>query len=311
MSVMATIRGVRSAGSPRRARRTAFTLMETLLAVSLSATLVVFLAAAMNLYSKVVSDRRTDVANAQVARLILHRFAADLRAAYYSEQPPTETAESEEEGEPESEPDITETTADPTGATVQPQAGLFGNQYELQMDVLGRFPLPVKYDSMVSQTIDPITANLTSDPKTVTYFMRPTTAAELDGTPLQSFNADDNTANEDRAVLIRRVQNRARALYSAEFGDPTSAMQGEQFLTDQIASIEFMYFDGVEWLDAWDSTLMGGLPTAVQITIVVLEAEEASAMAGLLGANSVEADNIYQLVVTLPTAKLASSSTSF
>ena len=82
-----------------RSRHVAFTLIEVVLAVALSALLFVLIGAGMNAYSRLVSDRRANVVNAQAARSILNQIASDLRSAYYSEDAAQDVAETEETGE--------------------------------------------------------------------------------------------------------------------------------------------------------------------------------------------------------------------
>ena len=298
---------------PWRCARTAssgrgFTLMETILAISLSAGLLLLVASAMGLYSRLVLDRRTEVTNAQVGRAVLQLIAEDLRAAFYVEEEDggqgaalsggSDDSTSTDGGADSSADGTSADTADLTNATVT-TPGLYGNQFELQLDVLGRFTKPVKYDALTAAGLDPRAANLWSDPKIITYYLRESDPAELVGTPLQTTSAFDAPR---RTVLIRRVQSRAEALFSATTGDTTLAMQGEQLLSDQIASLEFEYFDGLQWVTEWDSTLDGGLPVAVRIVVTVVDADR-EMTEGPVDAADLSAANFFQLTVALPLAQ--------
>ncbi|MCZ6658663.1 MAG: hypothetical protein O7C67_15330 [Gammaproteobacteria bacterium] len=297
--------------------RAGFTLLETILAVSLSAVLLVLVGSAINLYSRIVSDRRSEVVNAQVARAVLQYMAKDIRFAMYSQAKDDGGGGSDDlsEGSGDGSGDDLGgggdslgnedfiATADLTTNAVQPTPGLYGNAYELQVDVQGRFVRPVKYDTLAATGISLQSANLLSDPKTVTYYLRPSDPGELVGTPLQLFDA---TAEGQRSVLIRRVQSRAEAVYAATYGDAGSLVQGEQLLSDQIVSMTFAYFDGFEWLDEWDSAIYQGLPLAVQITIVVVDAEESAGGVPV----DMTTDNLYQLTVNLPLADASGGSSS-
>ena len=69
-----------------RSPRAAFTLLEIILALALSALLLGTLAMAIQTSLKATNSGRTDVAEAQLARAALERIAGDLRAAVWVEQ---------------------------------------------------------------------------------------------------------------------------------------------------------------------------------------------------------------------------------
>jgi hypothetical protein len=277
-------------------------LLETILAVSLLAVLLMLMGSAIRIYSRLVTDRRADVVSAQIARAVLHRVAEDLRATFYAKQEGGQGGGLGDDGGELSGSDGASaggvTTTDLTASTAQATPGVYGNEFELQLDVLGRFAKPVKYDNLVAMGLDPQSVNLWSDPKIVTYYLRPSNPSELVGTPLEVF---DSTATEQRNVLIRRVQSRAQAIYSTAMGDPNAVQQGEQLLSDQVVGLAFEFFDGLQWLSQWDSELDGGLPVAVRVTLTIVDAHEVSAGSSV-GAMDSPAGDTYQITVSLPTA---------
>lgn len=299
--------------SPRRfKRRAGFTLLETILAVSLAALLITIIAAGMRIYTRTVSDKRNDVVNARVARIILHRIANDLRSSY------TVSAEEEDSGaslggDPlaadgglgdlagatdaaATDPgaDTSTATVDLTGSTVQQTPGIYGNQFELQVDVFGRFAEPVRYDMVSSMGADPLTSNLLSEPKVVTYYTRAATSSELSGTLLES---NESNASETMSILARRVQTRAIAINSATLG-AVDTLSGEQMLSDQVVSIQFEYHDGVDWTAEWDTETMGGLPIAVRITVTVADASDESFDNVVM-----DSTNTFEMIVRIPTTE--------
>ena len=296
------MKGTTSRRTTHRQQRPGFTLMETILAVALSTLLIAMIGAGMRIYTRVVADRRADVVNAQLARVVLQHMSRDIQRAFLAAGDEEDSGDisagdetSEDIGDT-TDPieDDLDTTLDLTGSTVQPTPGLYGNQFELQIDVLGQFAKPVKFDALTMAGVDPIASNLLSDPKVITYYLRAADSAELAGTPLQSVEEEFG----QRTVLIRRVQSRAAAIY-ATTANVSDIQSGEQMLSDQVVSVEFAYHDGYDWLDSWDSSIMGGLPVAVSITLTVVDEANTDNSTD----TELTGDNIYQLTVRIPTVE--------
>lgn len=299
------------------ARRSGFTLLETILAVALSALLIAAIAAGMRIYTSVVADRRADVVNAQVARVILQRIATDLRGAYLAQEEATNDSLAIGDGTDDlaadgglgtdvdasgSTDEAFDATLDLTGSTVQVQPGLYGNATELQVDVLGQFAKPIRYDMLVDAGVDPLSANLLSEPKVITYYLRSADDSELIGTPLESIILSDSGR---KMILSRRVQTRAQAVFDTASVGIGNMQAGEQLLSDQVVSIEFAYHDGYDWLDSWDSSLMGGLPVAVNITLTIVD-ETATDNSDN---STLTQDNVFQQTVRIPAAELLTDDT--
>lgn len=287
--------------------RSGFTLLEMILAVGLTALLISLIGAGMRIYTNIVAERRADVANAQVARFVLDRIANDLRASYTAaleEDAASLSADAGVTATGETEDGATETdaslesedlTVDLTGSSAQQVPGIYGNEFELQVDVFGQFAKPIRYDMLTAAGSDPFTSNLLSDPKVITYYTRAMDASELAGTVLESV---DSSLGETKSILIRRIQSRAVALNSQASG--MSDMQaGEQLLSSQVFSIQFAYHDGYDWLSSWDTSLIGELPVAVSITVTIID-DTADAADNI----EINGDNTFQKVVRIPTASL-------
>lgn len=298
-------------------RRAGFTLLETILAVALSALLIAAIAAGMRVYTSVVADRRADVVNAQVARVILQRIATDLRGAYMMPEEDSGgsaalgggTDDLAADGGLGTETDSSATTdeafdatLDLTGSTVQVEPGLYGNATELQVDVLGQFAKPIRYDMLTDAGLDPLAANLLSEPKVITYYSRSADDNELVGTPLESIVLSESGR---KTILSRRVQTRAQAVFDTASVGIGNMQAGEQLLSDQVISIEFAYHDGYDWLDSWDSSLMGGLPIAVNITLTIVD-ETATDNSDN---TTLTQDNVFQQTVRIPAAELPTDDT--
>ncbi|MBI1900684.1 MAG: hypothetical protein HYS13_06180 [Planctomycetia bacterium] len=181
-------------------------------------------------------------------------------------------------------------TEDIAGSTTLPAVvGLYGNQYELQVDT-SRLPRVDQYDPAFTPSG---TADIPSDVKTVAYFLRTTPISQEPG---------------GRPGLVRRSLDRAVAEWSSDGGGLTSQYDGD-LLAPEVTALEFRYFDGKEWLTEWDSQQLGGLPMAVEIVIVV-DRTVLQQQPGLLAANpeitqgdTLSDPRLYRLVVQLPGAQ--------
>jgi hypothetical protein len=334
---------------PGRAVRTGFTLLETLLAVFLSAMLVLLVGAAINFYVRFVDARRNFVARSQIGRAVLGRIADDLRGAWY---PATETSKSEEiSGDLADTESLDADTlveaeealvADLATTAVPSVVGLYGNQYQLQVDVV-RDPHPARYDALLAAGIDPRQANVSSEVKTIAYYVRDVTPDELSLWGAVPDQAAAAAVATERAALIRRVQQRADLAAinttgtgiatasdgSAGFAGQAVATQaggpltnnplagqagnlqvGEQLLAEEIPLIEFLYFDGLDWYPDWDSQMRGGLPMAVSIAVSVRRDDATPWQDGAsqnvpVGSQSSlsEPVEVFRLTVHLPTAQ--------
>ena len=291
--------------------RHGFTLMETVLAVSLSALLIALIGAGMRLYTSTVADRRADVVNARVARIVFQRIGNDLSAAYTVSQDEESGASSDLGATDDLAADgglgagttdeaSIDTTVDLVGNAVQVVPGIYGNQFELQIDILGKFPEPVRYDMGIASSGDPLASNLLSEPKTVTWSLRSASSTELAGTPLESVESNER---ESMTILSRRVQTRAVAVNSASAG-LADLQSGEQLLSDQIVSLQFQYHDGYDWTDTWDSSTMG-LPIAVKVTLTVSDPSLED-----YGTVELSVDNTFEMVFRVPAAEALTSTTT-
>ncbi len=344
-------------------RRTAFTLLEVLLALALASLVFVAIAMAVDLQLRVIDAGRTETEEAQLARAILRRMADDLRGAVQYQVIDFSSLESLASnaagvaGNLQSEDDLVGTDLDPnadsggnptggggstggasggggsgdttggldeTGsdadseispsqdiaATGAPATipGVYGNQYELQIDV-SRLPRPDEYSGVMAMTDGTSPLIIPSDVKTVSYFLR--TAGDAALTPMTQGGFTDEAT---QGGLVRREIDRAVARYAMDSGDITLLDATGDVIAPEVTNLQFQYFDGVSWLQEWDSELMEGLPVAIEIAIAITprrfleDAEE-----GSLGGSASEffpGEMVYRTVVRLPAAKVAASSTS-
>jgi hypothetical protein len=186
-------------------------------------------------------------------------------------------------------------TLEPTSAP-----GLYGNQYELQVDV-SRLPRVDQYEAALAATAEGSVPDIVSDVKTVAYFLHTD-----ESMPVNVGLADTPTAIG--SGIVRRQMDRAKTSFSAQDGTLDPSAGGGDLLAPEVNYLEFRYFDGLEWQTEWDSEQTGGLPVAVEITIGIdpasgedpetLDVTEASDLA-----TADMSEFLYRLVVHLPVAQ--------
>jgi hypothetical protein len=177
---------------------------------------------------------------------------------------------------------------------------LFGNQYELQVDV-SRLPRVDQYEAALAATAAGQMPDIVSDVKTVAYFLQTD-----DSTEVSVGLADTTTATG--SGLVRRSMDRAVTSFSASGGDLDPSAGGGSMLAPEVNYLEFRYFDGLEWQVEWDSEEMGGLPVAVEITIGIDPTGGADPQTlDVTEVNDLAMEDmneyLYRLVVHLPVAQ--------
>ena len=99
----------------------------------------------------------------------------------------------------------------------------------------------------------------------------PSTAGDAVGCDIQRIELalqDDDEQDGSRS-LVRRVTTN---LLAAKATDPA-----EEVLCRGVRSLNLRYYDGLEWLDAWDSsTLAGELPLAIEVTLRIDAVDDAT-----------------------------------
>ena len=201
--------------------------------------------------------------------------------------------------------DVSDTgaTQDIASTTTPPAVpGLYGNQYQLQVDV-SRIPRVDEFQRMRSPDALFKIQDIPSDVKTIAYYYR-----SVDNTTATTATSNRfGGSTKERTGLVRRVLDRAVTLQASETGGLTGVEDVGEVIAPEVTAIQFEYFDGMQWVYEWDSEEMGGLPMAVRIPLSVstAQATEETSSPLLSGTNTLQTgtDMIYSLVVRLPTAK--------
>lgn len=278
--------------------RPAFTLLEVLMALGLTTLLVAAVYKALDLHWSYQTAGREQVERSQVARAILQRMTSDLKSIVFIE-PEEDVGTSEEDDETDAT-EVDDTTSDDPleGTTI----GLTGTTDKLQ--ILVSKPTRMVTGNFSGEVDDVLT--IAGQLKTVSYFL-----ADTGGGGLQGAVANLSTTTPANSIgvqgLARLEAERAAVDFADQQMDLNGLAQSAQVLAHEVVSLQFKYFDGVNWLDAWDSSayveksvegeleeVIAGLPQAVEITLGLRNEEDTDP--GV-------ADQTYRLVVSLPIAK--------
>lgn len=271
--------------TPQPGRRNGFTLVEVLLSMTLVIVLIVAVYAGLDVYRRISTVGRAEVDRSQLARAIQQKIAVDIRSVIFT-PPKQETAE-ETEGEAADESLTEETESlpeelDPATASSAGSKGVVGNSTMLVLNI-SRPPRGLNYSSFLDAGD---ARSRTSDLISVTYLL-----AGSNGPNVAQLIA----SNSGKTGLARMAGDRLSLDQADEEGNDQLLAESGTVIAEEVNLLEFRYFDGTDWLDAWDSRTSGTLPRAIEVTIGF-----ESAVADPDGGT--KAAYVKRFVVTLPAA---------
>lgn len=264
--------------SKRREARGGFTLLEVLLAISISMVIMGALIFMIDFQLRSLDTSHRRVEEAQLARALLQRMAEDIRAAVrydpldFNSLIPASAGSFDAAGLAEGAASAGDSPSIPGGggagtgsaddlaadsesnsssiSTDEPQAipGLYGGIDQrglnmLQVDV-SRLPRLDEFQQLVAVGPDGRTIDHVSDVKTVSYYIHPV----LGG-------------------LVRRVRSRVSEQYALETGLIDDTGDEAFIIAPEVVDLSYRYFDGTQWYYDWNSNDRSGLPMAVEITL--------------------------------------------
>ncbi len=249
--------------------RSGLSLLEMLLAIGLGLMLVSGIYAAITQSARQSSIGRIEMERLQIARAVFRKIELDLRASMFA----AETAASDSTGAVQ-EATTTSSSSDSsrsgtaaggsgsagnaeaaTTTTIESETedewtgslGIRGSATELWIDL-----------SYIRRQIDfSMTTTAGSDLQTVAYFLSTADSSSGDNSSQAAVGEGLVRSRGDRSVL--RTLN-------ASSGD--SILPGPmELLAPEIEQVGFRFFDGLAWYEEWDSSTIGALPRAVEISI--------------------------------------------
>lgn len=280
----------------RHHQRHAFTLLEVVFALGLSLVLLTAMLSAIDLYRQVSTAGREDVEQSQLARTILRSFEIDVRSVMFTPPPAEEEEEllsSDGETIPAAEEadEVVVETVDAAAVLSLRSGGIFGDATTLVIHA-GR--PPGKLESL--QLTEPV-----SDLKSISYFLATPGAEGLPGTAASFIDTNDSGQPQG---LARLEGDRMAVEFADAAGDLQLLAAQTRLLAAEVDFLQFRYFDGLTWLEAWDSVAYERLPNAIEITLGInsnTEADASTIDASTIG-TAPRPSRLYRFVVAIPSA---------
>lgn len=304
----------RAAGhSKTSASRSGLTLLELLIALGLGVLLIASVGATLMIYLRTETQGRERMQRAQIVRSLYRRMSDDLRDVVFLEQITSQSqesgmtaAEETEQADLEAEfalPSDYEEYLTPSEALGTKTNGLYGDSNSLVIYIKRPRRLPPRVAAQKSTDEDEslLESMNGSGLRCVSWYQNDVSSvgAMIDSTILDSFESEDLTAPGGSSGLCR-LDHDATDLKSSE--DVFVLVSSDaQLLAPEVTEVRFRYFDGVDWVEEWDSTLQERLPNAVEVTLT-FETVELPAKQMVFEPPLEDSDNTVRFVIALPMA---------
>ncbi len=276
----------------------AFTLLEVVLAISLTSVVIALLMTAVGQFIIHIDSGRTQVETAQLARTLLKQIADDLRAVRYA-NPSAESSSNQSSTSNSESPEAADSgTQDNSGsnrtssdngsqdnpATTSPsgvgETGIVGSKTELRITRSGswrweRLTEQLETQSAGTEDDEAHYALMAQAPKTVRYFVRE--GDEMSTAMLAAEGVDEKPAENIVGLCRERVATEVARSGTSD-SDPTSISASDmlegsyvELLAPEVIDLQFAYSFGGELYDEWNATEEEGLPNAVEIRLTLLK----------------------------------------
>lgn len=236
----------------RTSQRMGFTLLEVLLALTLSVILLGAIFTAMDQSWRLTSSGRIEMERAQLARALVRRLTVDVRSIAFV-PPPVVESEEESSSSPATTTGATSTEVEEVTTS---SFGIRGDGLRVEMQISRP-----RRDLEFAANVDGNTIETrTSDLRVVSY----------------QLGAAGGTAGTAATGLVRTEGDRLASLQVENQGGNELSLSASQVLAPEVIQLQFRYFDGLAWYPTWDSEQAGRLPRALEVTIVFTPATSTS-----------------------------------
>ena len=291
-------------------RRRGLTLLEVILALALSAVVLVMVGASVRLHLRMFETRRLGLEQAEVARALFRQISRELRSAVVAD-PLSAVSATGDAASTEADPNATSDATQAVDPMQQTAIGLYGTLTQLRFDSsVALRPANLWLAADVPETADLASlpfASPRSELRTIRYFLANGLGAPSVGAGTASIMSAPG-ATAAIGGLMRSSSDQSLFAFEVVNGGGNRLVEEATLLAPEVVDVSFRYFDGLQWLDQWDSASQQGLPVAVEVTLVMQDplaaAEEEDAFWGLSAgsANRQPESVIYQRVIYLPVA---------
>ncbi|MEI8380371.1 MAG: type II secretion system protein GspJ [Planctomycetota bacterium] len=250
----------------QRTGRQAFTLVEVMLALTLSVILLGAIFTAMDQSWRLTANGREEMERSQLARALIRKIAIDVRSISFvppimtddsasaagaststgstgSTGASTSAGSSGSSSTGSTGTTATGTSTTDTTATDTPTArsiGIRGNAQRVEMHI-SRARRDLNFSSSVNGNN---VQSRSSDLRVLTYQL-----------------------STSGSGLIRTDGDRLATLMVEDKGGAATTLAAQQVLAPEVSYLQFRYFDGAAWYTSWDSESSGRLPRSIEVTI--------------------------------------------
>lgn len=285
----------------RPVSRSGFTLLEVLIAATLTLLLLMAVYSSVDIYLKTRTAGREQVARDKLARAIMQQLQSDVRSVLFMVPDAEEVADSENADSADSSTDSADSSADEVAAEdveIVPELTFYGEPQLLVM----RISRPLKSLAYVEDAVQ--LGGRSSDVVEVQYFLAEPGAEGVAG----MLTADQlNVAPGASLVGVTETGIQGLARIEADpavmaVSDSSSLATMARIIAPEVNYLQFRYFDGAEVVDSWDSSVMGRLPSAVEVEIGFRPQQDFSTREVLAGQGS-QPEQVYRQLIALPLAQ--------
>ncbi len=240
-----------------RQQRPGFTLLELVLAASITAVIFAALLQALLLITRMQSAGRDQIVLAQIGRNLMRQMEWDL--SHLVLIPIAETASEDEVALDDLGLEQTTINDMATGSETEVEGEMLLSPSEM-IGSFDRLEMRIDAELTEAQWKQSLFSLESQDPTDVLSMDR--RRRQVIWNPLSTSSGSTN---------FRDLPAEEQVFRQELFVDTTEAVMGDARLTlvPEVSGVSFLYFDGLEWYEDWDSTVMLAYPKCIQMTLTL------------------------------------------
>jgi prepilin-type N-terminal cleavage/methylation domain-containing protein len=301
------LRGLADAPAAGNALPRGFTLLEVIIALSLSVLLLTAVYGAIRMQYRLSQSGREQMEQAQLSRAILRLIESDVRSVVWQVQKPPQSGDSEGsavDDEPNSSGSSGSTgTSGSSGSTssstfgtssssesgsgtsssassastsgtsqlLTGDAAFAGGSTGISGDsqnLVLSISRPAREMVYATSIEDEADAAGRSELASVSYFIADGSAGGVSAA-VASQNGGGSSVLGGVVGLARMEGDRLSMMLAGNTTAVDAVPGAAKVIAPEVVAIEFAYWDGLEWLASWDSAVSGTLPSAIGITLSI------------------------------------------